>query len=301
MMEDSQVPAGAPVAGRLAAYIAAAVIGVGGVGYAVHEHNSAQTLAAQNQQITAQNQQMTAQLASTHSELDALSAKVSALSTSVEKPAPAPSRPSASHRVAPHQHRTSAQEARFNKIQSQLDAQGKAIEEARNNLASTRTELSGSIAKTHDELVVLEKKGERSYFEFDLQKSKSGLFSFSSGCASQFKREGPISLCLRKADTKHGYADLQLMVDDRNLTQKHVNLYQPAMYYQSDMQQPVEIVINNISKDHIHGYVSASKYKKSELTVASADPASTSGQPADSNVPPARQKLPVPSADPNQQ
>ena len=298
MMEDSQVPAGAPVAGRLVAYIAAAVIGVGGIGYAVHEHNSAQTLAAQNQQVTAQNQQMTAQLAATHSELDALSAKVSALSTSVEKPAPAPSRPVAGHRGAPHQHRTSAQEARFNKIQSQLDAQGKAIEEANNNLASTRTELSGSIAKTHDELVVLQKKGERNYYEFDLQKSKSGLFSFASGCASQFKREGPISLCLRKADTKHGFADLQLMVDDRDLSQKHVNLFQPVMYYQADMPQPVEIVINQIDKDHIHGYVSAPKYKKSELTVASADPAATS---ADPNAPPARQKLPVPSTDPNQQ
>jgi hypothetical protein len=289
MMGDSQFPAGAPVAGRLAAYIAAAVIGVGGLGYAVHEHNSAQNLAAQNQQIATQNQQMTAQLAATHSELDALSAKVSALSTSVEKPAPAPSRPSASHRAAMHQHRSSAQEARFNKIQSQLDAQGKAIEEARGNLASTRTELSGSIARTHDELVVLEKKGERSYFEFDLQKSK------------QLKREGPLSLCLRKANEKHQYADMQLMVDDRNLSQKHVNLYQPVMYYQPDMQQPVEIVINNISKDHIHGYISAPRYRKSELTVASADTTSTPGQPADLSAPPARQKLPVPSADPNQQ
>ena len=212
-----------------------------------------------------------------------------------------PTRPPASHRAATHQRRSSAQEARFNKIQAQLDAQGKAIEEGRNNLSSTRTELTGSIARTHDELVVLEKKGERSYFEFDLQKSKSGLFSFASGCASQFKREGPISLCLRKADTKHGYADLQLMLDDRNLTQKHVNLYQPAMYYQPDMQQPVEIVINNISKDHIHGYISAPKYRKSELTVASADTTSTPGQPADPSAPPARQKLPVPSADPNQQ
>lgn len=284
-MGDSQFPAGAPVAGRLAAYIAAAVIGIGGLGYAVHEHNSAQNLATQNQQITAQNQQMTAQLSATHSELDALSAKVSALSTSVEKPAPAPTRPPASHRAATHQRRSSAQEARFNKIQSQLDAQGKAIEEARGNLASTRTELTGSIARTHDELVVLEKKGERSYFEFDLQKSK------------QFKREGPLSLCLRKANEKHQYADMQLMVDDRNLSQKHVNLYQPVMYYQPDMQQPVEIVINNISKDHIHGYISAPKYRKSELTLASTDPTST-----DPNAqPPARQKLPVPSADPNQQ
>jgi hypothetical protein len=74
------------------------------------------------------------------------------------------------------------------------------------------------------------------------------------------------------------------------------------MYYQPDTQQPVEIVINSISKDHIHGYVSAPKYRKSELTIASADPASTPSQPADPTAqPPARQKLPVPSADPNQQ
>ena len=240
---------------------------------------------------------MSAQLAATHSELDALSAKVNALSTSVEKPAPAPTGPSVGHRTISRQHRSSAQDARFNKIQAQLDAQGKAIDEARNDLSSTRTELNGSIARTHDELVVLEKKGERSYFEFDLQKSKSGLFSFASGCTSQLKREGPISLCLRKADTKHGYADLQLMVDDRNLTQKHVNLYQPAMYYQPDTQQPVEIVINNITKDHIHGYISAPKYRKSELTLASTGPTSTDPN----SQPPARQKLPVPYADPNQQ
>jgi hypothetical protein len=290
MLEGSQITAGAPVVGRLAAYIAAAVIGVGSLGYAVHEHHSAQSLSAENQQVTAQNQQMTAQLSATHSELDALSAKVSALSSSLEaKPTPTPAPAPTGRRAVAHQHRTSAQEARFKKIQSQLDEQGKAIEDARNNLDSTRTELTGSIARTHDELVVLEKKGERNYFEFDLVKSK------------QFKREGPLSMSLRKANEKHQFADMQLMVDDRNLSQKHVNLYQPVMYYQPEIQQPVEIVINDISKDHIHGYVSAPKYRKSDLNVASADQSSTPGQPSDPNAqPPARQKLPTPSAEPNQ-
>ena len=292
MMEDSQVPAEAPVARRLFSFVAAVAIGAVGIGYAVHEHNTAQNLAARNQQVTAQNQQMSAQLKATSSELDALNAKVSALSTSLQpKPAP-PAVVAANHRGAAR--RTSVQEARFKKLQSQLDAQNKAIEDTRNDLAGTRTELSGSIAKTHDELVVLQKKGERNYFEFDLQKSKSGLFSFASGCTSQFKREGPVSLCLRKADAKHGYADLQLMVDDRNLSQKHVNLYQPVMYYQPEMQQPLEIVINQIDKDHIHGYVSAPKYRKSDLNIASADTSDPSANP------PARQKLPAPSADPNQ-
>lgn len=287
MMEDSLIPTGAPVARRLAPWIAAVVVGGAGLGYATHEHNNAQSLVAQNQQVTAQNQQMTSQLKATNSELDALSAKINALSANLApKPAP-PAAVVASRRVAAR--RASAQEARFKKIQSQLDAQGKAIEDARSDLVSTRTELSGSIARTHDQLVVLEKKGERNYFEFDLAKSK------------QFKREGPVSICLRKANTKHQYADLQLMVDDRNLSQKHVNLFQPVMYYQPDLPQPFEVVINQIDKDHIHGYVSAPKYRKSELNVAS-NSGSGQNEPTDANSqPPERQKLPAPTADPNQQ
>ena len=117
-----------------------------------------------------------------------------------------------------------------------MDAQGKEIEATRGDLASARTELSGSIARTHGELVVLEKKGERNYVEFDLQKSK------------EFKREGPVEIGLRKANTKHAYADLMLMVDDRNLTDKHVNLYQPAMFYEPDSPQPIEVVINDIRR-----------------------------------------------------
>lgn len=276
-MEDSPIQAAAPAVRRLAPIIVAVFIGITGLGYAVHEHNNAQSLATENQQ-------MTAQLSTTHSQLDALSAKVNALTTSLEaKPAPPPPPVvvAAPHRRPAASHRSSAQDLRFKKLQSQIDAQGKAIEEARGDLVNTRTELSGSIARTHDELVVLEKKGERSYFEFDLQKSK------------QFKREGPLSVSLRKANEKHQYADLQLTVDDRDLTQKHVNLYQPVMFYQPDTQQPVELVINSISKDHIHGYISAPKYSKAELTVAS-------DQAPNATAPPARQKLPTPTPEPNQ-
>src|SRR5665213_4541036 len=178
------------------------------------------------------------------------------------------SRPSAAHRQK--------EDPRYKKLQSQLDAQGKAIEDTRNDLAgtkgdlvTTRTELSGSIAHTHDELVGLQKRGERNYAEFDISKSK------------EFKHTGPLSLRLKKANNKHQYADLELLVDDRNLSQKHVNLYQPLMFSTPDNPQPVEIVINDISKDHIHGYVAASKYKQSELaSMSNAAENPTSGTTA---------------------
>jgi predicted carbohydrate-binding protein with CBM5 and CBM33 domain len=97
------------------------------------------------------------------------------------------------------------------------------------------------------------------------------------------------------------------MVDDRNLSQKHVNLYQPVMFYTPDTPQAVEVLINNISKDHIHGYVSAPKYRQSELVsmsnaAANAVPGSGQGSgqgtaqaATNSSEPPSpRQKLPLP-------
>jgi hypothetical protein len=284
-MEDSPISKLAPVAKLLAPYIVAVVVGGTGIGYAVHEHRDAEDLAVQNAEVTAQ-------LNETHSQLDALAAKVDALTSSAQAQAAQPAAPAASPAKPIGTHRAGAPDTRFKKLQSQVDAQGKQLEDTRNDLASTRTELTGSIARTHDELVVLQKKGERNYYEFDLQKSK------------EFKRQGPISLSLRKANIKHQYADLQLMVDDRNLSQKHVNLYQPVMFYQPDSQQPVEVVINQISKDHIHGYVSAPKYKQSELTASSvsgANPGQGPDQAATSDAqPPARKKLPVPASEPNQ-
>jgi hypothetical protein len=263
------------------------------VGYAVHEHHAAEQLAAQNQQVTAQ-------LSATQSQLNQLTAKVSELSVRSEAQAATPAAAAApastpavvtGARAAGKPRASRAAEPRLTKMQAQLDAQGKAIEEAQGDLASTRTELTGSIAKTHDELVVLEKRGERSYFEFDLQRSKA------------FTHEGPVGVSLRKANLKHQYADLELMVEDRDLVQKHVNLDQPVMFYQPDTEQPIQLVINDITKDHIHGYVSAPKYRKSELASMSGDganPASGAdqGQAANSDAQSAasapRKKLTVP-------
>lgn len=293
MFEFSSAAGSLPVK-HIAAYAAAAVLGCSLGGYAIHEHHSAQNLAAKNDQTTAQ-------LTETRHELVDLTSKVNMLVAKSEtqpalEAAPAAAqpatkiRPSAAHR---------REDPRYKKLQSQLDAQGKAIEETRNAIASTqgdlvntRTELTGSIARTHDELVVLQRRGERNYFEFDLQKSK------------EYTRKGPVSLCLRKANTKRQYADLQLIVDDRTLQQKHVNLYQPVMFYTPDTPQPLEIVINEVSKDHIHGYISAPKYRQSELATMAAASTNPDAAPVANQAtaqPPARKRLTLPDSDPNQQ
>ena len=276
----------------VAGAIAAGVLALGFGGYALHEHHLSENLTAQNGQLQASLDANRAQLNQLANTVNAMAAK----ETQPPPPAtPAPventAKPSAVHRAAGSHRR--ADDARYKKLKSQLDAQGKEIEDTRSDLSNTRTELTGSIAKSHDELVLLEKKGERNYYEFDINKSK------------QFQHDGQVGIRLRKANDKHQYADLDLMVDDRNLTQKHVNLYQPVMFYTPDSPQPLELVINNVSKNHIHGYVSVSKYRQSELaSMANANNQSTADTNDQSNAtggnantqsqPPARQKLTVP-------
>jgi hypothetical protein len=247
--------------------------------YSLHQHS----LAAR---LTAQNAQMSAALTQTQSQIDALAAKMNTMTVVAEPAAaPAPHRPSAVVTKRASAPRVRRDDPRWKQFQAKLDAQGRAIDEQgklidanKQDLASAKTELSGSIARTHDELVLLQKKGERNYFEFDLDKSK------------QFRAQGPVSLKLKKANTKRQYADMEMIVDDATLQQKHVNLYQPVMFYSADSNVPVELVINRITKDHIHGYVSAPKYRKSELAAVSASDSAASTDAAAAQ----RRKLELP-------
>jgi hypothetical protein len=186
--------------------------------------------------------------------------------------------------------RATAADKRYKELQSKLEDQQKQLKDTQDlvaknqsdiegNLNNTRDELNGSIARTHEELVALEKKGERSYFEFDLAKSK------------QFQRIGPLTLSLRKADTKHKSYDMQMIVDDNHLTKKNVNLYEPIWIHSEKEGQPVQVVVNRIDKNLVHGYINAPKYKASELAAT----------PAAANVTPVSDRPQQPDQIPPQQ
>lgn len=197
------------------------------------------------------------------------------------------------HRVVRHH---PVVDKKYEKLQAQLDDQEKqlkatqdqmtkdrsdlesSISSTRDDLNSTRDNLNGSIARTHDELVNLEKKGERNYVEFDLTKSK------------QFERVGPLTLSLRKADTKHKHYNLAMMVDDNELQKKNVNLYEPIwIHSDSDTDaQSVQVVVNKIDKNHVHGYISSPKYRPSELAATGT-----------ASITPVSAKTPAPAAPPS--
>jgi hypothetical protein len=223
------------------------------------------------QELTASNEFLVESVRHLQNQLQSVSEKLTVITVQPTAPLRTPRvqerlplRPTAS---APKATRT-ADDARWRQMQMKLADQQKEInttreeasharQELQNDLNSTRAELNGSIAKTHDELAVLQKRGERNYYEFQIDKSK------------QFHTEGPLSLSLRKVNVKQGYYDLVLVVDDRQLETKHMNLYEPLMFTLSERPQPVELVVNQINKNQVKGYVSEPRYKKSELAAAS--------------------------------
>jgi hypothetical protein len=166
--------------------------------------------------------------------------------------------------LAEHQSQLAEQSQRIAQTQEDVRKSGDQLD---GKINSARDELSRSIATTHEDVVLLQKRGERNIYEFDLTRSK------------EFQRVGPLSLSLRKADTKHRNYNLSLMVDDKPVEKQHVNLFEPVWVTPSDSSQPIQLVVNQIDKNRIRGYVSEPRYKKSELSGAPPAP-STAQAPA---------------------
>src|SRR6266853_2036917 len=259
-----------------------ALVAVAGIamGYGYRQQILADHLTAQQSMANATINEMQGQLNTVTSKLNEVTAAQQAAAEQA-KAAHAPGAKNAAGK------KTSAGSKQLKELQAKLDDQQKQLKDTQDlvaknradlegNLSSTKDELNGSIAKTHEELVALSKRGERSYFEFDLAKSK------------QFQRVGPLTLSLRKADTKHKNYNLEMVVDDNRLSKKNVNLYEPIWIHTENESQPVQVVVNRVGKDVVHGYVSAPKYKPSELAagtsgVAAVTPVSDHPQPPDQN------------------
>jgi hypothetical protein len=109
--------------------------------------------------------------------------------------------------------------------------------------------MSGLIATNSKDLVALRELGERNYFEFDLKK----------GATTQ--KVGDVTISLKKSDPKHERYTVSVMADDKRVEKRDKTVNEPVQLYVSDSRQPYEIVVNQIKKDEIVGYLSTPKVK----------------------------------------
>lgn len=107
--------------------------------------------------------------------------------------------------------------------------------------------LSGLIATNSRELSALKQLGDRSYTEFTLYKTKQPI------------KVGDVSILLKKADVKANRYTLELQVDDRKVEKKDRSVNEPLQFYVGNDRQPHELVVNQVGKDLIVGYLAAPK------------------------------------------
>jgi len=142
-------------------------------------------------------------------------------------------------------------------VKTDVNGAKASIADTQTDLAATKQQMqrmvgdegkmSGLIATTHDELEILKHKGDRNYYEFTLQKGgKPALLS-------------TVKLQAKKVDDKRSKYTLVVSADDRNIEKKDKSLDEPVQFYTGKDPVLFEIVVNNISKNQISGYLSTPK------------------------------------------
>ena len=117
-------------------------------------------------------------------------------------------------------------------------------------LRSVRGDLgvqSGLIATNAKELAALRELGERNYVEFNLAKTNKP------------QRVGAINVVLRKADPKRSRFTVDVIADDKKVEKKDRTINEPVQFYVSRARQPYELVVNQVQKDRIVGYLAVPK------------------------------------------
>ncbi len=135
-------------------------------------------------------------------------------------------------------------------VQSDVAQTQGTLSETRSRLEGVVGDLgvqTGLIARNHEELVELRRRGERDYFEFDLARSK------------EYSRVGAVSVRVNKVDVKRNRYTVTLLVNDKVIEKKEKTLLEPVQFYLPDSRHLLEIVVFEMQKNRIGGYLSAPK------------------------------------------
>jgi DNA repair exonuclease SbcCD ATPase subunit len=133
---------------------------------------------------------------------------------------------------------------------SDIAATRRDLEETKARLTSTVGDLgvqSGLIARTRDDLEALKRLGDRNIFDFNLVKAKTA------------QRIGPIQMRLTNADAKKNKYTVLVTVDDRSVEKKDRTVAEPVQFLVRGSRTPYEVVVMEVAKDRITGYLSTPK------------------------------------------
>lgn len=148
---------------------------------------------------------------------------------------------------------------------AKLDSMSNDVSTVKGEVASTRTDLdnattemqrvrgdmgvmSGLIATNGKEIEELRRLGDRNIFEFSLNTDDGE------------RKVGDILVKLEKVNVKHNRYSVVINADDKRIEKKDKTTNEPVQFYvASKARQPYEIVVNEVSKHTIKGYLATPK------------------------------------------
>ena len=162
-------------------------------------------------------------------------------------------------------------EARFGQVnnditgtKSDIAATRKDLEDTKSRLQSTIGDLgvqSGLIAHTQADLEALRRLGDRNIYDFNIVKAKTP------------QHVGPIQMRLTNADAKKNKYTVLVTVDDRSVEKKDRTVAEPVQFLVRGSRTPYEVVVMEVAKDRITGYLSTPKEMASAAAPAPANAA----------------------------
>ena len=148
---------------------------------------------------------------------------------------------------------------------SRIDGVGATVDTVKTDLATTKAVvdktasdlqratgdmgvMSGLIATNAKEVQALRELGDRNIYEFTMTK-KAGM-----------QKVGDVQMRLTKSDTKRNRYTVVVLADDKLIEKKDKTANEPVQFYAATgSRTPYEVVVNEVGKDTIKGYLATPK------------------------------------------
>ena len=125
------------------------------------------------------------------------------------------------------------------------------VDDTVSELQSARGDLgvmSGLIATNSKEIQELRDRGDRNIYEFTIAK-KDGP-----------QKVGDVQIRLNKSDAKKSIYTISVLANDRYIEKKDKTANEPVQFYVgAGSRTPDEVVVNDVTKDSVKGYLATSK------------------------------------------
>jgi hypothetical protein len=139
---------------------------------------------------------------------------------------------------------TKADQDEVKNVDTKVTAVSTDLNSTKEDLKMAKSEMGTLIARNHDEIDQLRRLGENDYVEFTIAgKNKP-------------QKVGNITVELKGVNDKKNRVNIAYTFQDKRYEAKNVNINTPIFFYLSGSHLPEELVIINIAKNGISGYVS---------------------------------------------